>query len=216
MRFTLFKNITFEVSHPVALIEAYCFQSDFYKNYDLLLRQGDRRIEDVNEIGARIHKNVLSLCKTTVQKHKDLHVFRFYLDSFLDLKPETRNNHIKQLSQLIKELVSIKGVGFSKATKILHTLWPRIIPIIDNNLRKKFKEIKQGWKKGNWDQLFMEYYDNFLVGNTYSNLCKIHNDVSHLGLTKIRVFDILWWSYLKAKKLKKEKGICWKMIRGSH
>ena len=36
MEFLLFSEISFKVGQPIALIEAYCFQSDFYSNFDLL------------------------------------------------------------------------------------------------------------------------------------------------------------------------------------
>jgi hypothetical protein len=32
-------------------------------------------------------------------------------------------------------------------------------------------------------------------------------------LSKIRIFDILWWSYLKAEKLREEREINWNTIR---
>ena len=50
MEFALFSKVEFEIYDPVALIECYCIQSDFYKNYDLLLP--NRGIQEVNEIGA--------------------------------------------------------------------------------------------------------------------------------------------------------------------
>ena len=39
----------------------------------------------------------------------------------------------------------------------------------------------------------------------------LENNIRHLS--KIRIFDILWWSYLKAEKLREEKGINWNTIR---
>jgi len=214
MRFSLFSKISFEVHHPDALIEAYCFQGDFYKNYDLLLRKGDRSIWHVNKIGARIKKDVLSRCEAITESHKDLPIFRFDLDTFLNLDSKTRNGYIPELGEVIKELKDVNGIGFSKATKILHTLYPRIVPMIDNNLQEEYHKLKPQWKQGNWNQIFMDYYNNFLVEDTYDNLCKVHSSVSYLGLTKVRVFDILWWSYLKAESLKHEGGIHWTTIRG--
>ena len=58
MEFLLFSKIPFEISDPIALIECYCYQNDFYAKYDLLLEYRDRKIEDVNKIGARIKKEV--------------------------------------------------------------------------------------------------------------------------------------------------------------
>ena len=33
------------------------------------------------------------------------------------------------------------------------------------------------------------------------------------GLTKVRIFDILWWSYLKAKKLRQDEKINWSTVK---
>jgi hypothetical protein len=58
MKFFLFSKISFEIPNPIALIECYCYQNDFYAKYDLLLEYRDRKIEDVNKIDARIKKEV--------------------------------------------------------------------------------------------------------------------------------------------------------------
>jgi hypothetical protein len=55
MKFFLFSKISFEITEPITLIECYCYQNDFYAKYDLIK---DRKIEDVNKIGARIEKEV--------------------------------------------------------------------------------------------------------------------------------------------------------------
>ncbi|GAH50851.1 unnamed protein product, partial [marine sediment metagenome] len=36
MKFILFSEIIFEIPDPIALIECYCYQNDFYSKYDLL------------------------------------------------------------------------------------------------------------------------------------------------------------------------------------
>ena len=58
MKFFLFSKISFKIPDPVALIECYCYQNDFYTKYDLLIENKDRKIEDVNKIGASIKKEV--------------------------------------------------------------------------------------------------------------------------------------------------------------
>jgi len=65
MKFFLFSKIPFEIPDPIALIECYCYQNDIYSKYDLL---GDKKIEDVNKIGARIKKEVLSECKKITER----------------------------------------------------------------------------------------------------------------------------------------------------
>jgi hypothetical protein len=210
MRFCIFSSVSFEVSDPIALIEAYCFQSDFYRNYDLLLRRGDQCIQDVNEIGARTNEDILLKCKARL--HKNLKILTFNLDALRNLDSKTRNNYIDELSRVIRELDAINGVGFSKATKILHTLYPKIVPMIDVPLQKVYKKINPRWMKGDWTTLLIAYYDNFLVGDTYKNLCWLQNKLSFLGLTKVRIFDILWWSFLKSENLRQECGINWTTI----
>jgi hypothetical protein len=212
MRFTLFRDFTFEVKDPEALIEAYCFQSDFYEHYDFLLRQGNRSLEDVRFIGARIRKSALDNCKAIIDSYKDFRMFGLNLDSFLRETPEARNDLAFTLAELARKLDAEEGVGFSKATKILHTRYPAIIPMIDNPLQREYRKIKPKWKKGDWGQLFKDYYENFFVKETYDNLCKIHRSLLSLDLTKIRIFDILWWSCLKAKTLKESKHINWTTI----
>ena len=64
MELLLFLKISFEIPDPIALIECYCYQNDFYYKYDLL---EDKKIEDVNKIGARIKKEVLLECKIIIK-----------------------------------------------------------------------------------------------------------------------------------------------------
>ncbi len=111
--------------------------------------------------------------------------------------------------------MKIKGIGLSKATKVLHTLYPEIIPIIDNALQKEYKQTKPEWSKGQSVQILTDYYNNFKVGDTKQNLIgsfnQIHSNIK--GLTEVKTFDILWWSYLKSKKLRQEKHINWSTIK---
>ncbi len=210
MRFCLFSERCFEVKHPVALVEAYCFQSDFYKNYDLLLRKNSRSLLDVNKVGGRIQEGILSECAPILQRYEKLPIFEFDLDSFLKEDEDVRKNHINGLSQLVYKLKKVKGIALSTATKILHTLHPDIIPIIDNSLKREYKIIK-GIRKPDLEQLFADYYDNFLKGNTLDNLKELQDHLSHLNLTKVRIFDILWWSYLKAKQI----DVNWRTIQNA-
>ena len=69
MKFFLFSNISFEIPDPIALIECYCYQNDFYSKYDLLK---DKKIEDVNKIGARMKKEVLLESKKITERTNNL------------------------------------------------------------------------------------------------------------------------------------------------
>ena len=218
MKFYLFSETPFEVYDSIALIESYCFQSDFYANYDYCLSERKRTIEDVNKIGARIKEDLLSECTTVTESTKDLPIFQYDLAGFLELDDETQNGHIRELNEkVIKRLLEIKGIWLSKATKVLHTLHPKIIPMIDNALQKEYcEEISSQWTEKQSDQILIDYYNNFKKGDNWQNLTEISNRVCSnniKGLTKVRIFDILWWSYLKSKKLRQEKNIDWSTIR---
>jgi len=214
MKFSLFSKISFEIPDPIALIECYCYQNDFYSRYDLL---EDRKIEDVNKIGARIKKEVLLECKIITERTKSLNIFKYNLEQFLDLEEKKRNKHIKELDDfVIQKFLKINGIGLSTTTKILHTLYPKIIPMIDSLLQKKYRQVvNDGWTEKRADKIFIDFYNNLQIESNRKNLNYIfdkllENNIQHLS--KIRIFDILWWSYLKAEKLREEKGINWNTI----
>jgi hypothetical protein len=214
MKFILFSKVKFEVSDPVALIECYCFQSDFYKNYDLLLPA--RELKAVSKIGARIQKDLLKNCDKVIESRNNLPIFRYdnNFDEFLDLDDETIGNHVREVSDVIKNLMEIDGIGLPKATKILHTRYPGIIPMIDNQLRTEYRQINKEWKDEP-DRILLAYYHNLKEEPNKQNLTQVYETISKSvpKLTKVRVFDILWWSFLKAKTLKEKKGINWSTIK---
>ena len=216
MKFSLFKKISFNVPQPIPLIEGYCFQTDFYSSFDLLK---NRKIEDVNRIGARIGTEVLKRCKAVTQETQNLRIFQFDLDKFLDLPKNTRDNLVGEFSGLVlKKLVAIRGIGFSKTTKILHTLYPQIIPMIDNPLQYLYStKVNKDWTEFDPAQILIDYYDNLVSGDNLVNINQLaemlfENRVK--GLTRIRIFDILWWSYLRAESLRRFHNIDWSTIRG--
>ena len=214
MRFSLFSKSHFEVDYPVSLIESYCFQSDFYDNYDLLLRNGKRPIESVNKIGARISEETLNKCKNVIDSYLEIPILKLSLDEFIhDYDPKDREAHIDELSHLVKKLDDEEGIGLSKATKILHTLKPKIIPMIDTLLQGEYDRLNQSRKSLKYNQIFIDYYNNFDVKETYDNLNSLYKDLLHLGLTKVRIFDILWWSFLKADALTQKIKLPWTTIR---
>ena len=214
MKFFLFSKISFEIPDPIALIECYCYQNDIYSKYDLL---GDKKIEDVNKIGARVKKEVLLECKIITERTKSVNIFKYNLEQFLSLDEKDRNEQIKELNEfVIQKLLKIKGIALSTTTKILHTLYPKIIPMIDSLLQKKYRQvINDGWTEKRADEIFIDFYKNLKMGSNRENLNYIFKEVSKnnlKNLSRIRIFDILWWSYLKAEKLREEKGIIWNTI----
>jgi len=60
--------------------------------------------------------------------------------------------------------------------------------------------------------LFKDYYDNLLEKTTSDNLQDLYEKLKYLNLTKVRIFDILWWSFLKSEN-DEFKGIDWKTVR---
>ena len=136
MKFYLFSKIEFEVPDPISLIECYCYQSDFYSRYDVIEKW---KIEDVNKIGARLKSEIISECKIIVKDTKKLAIFQNTLDQFLDLDEQEREKRVKELNDVVfQKLLAINGIRFSTATKILHTVYPEIIPMIDNPLQRKY------------------------------------------------------------------------------
>ncbi len=218
MKFRLFSK-TFEVVDPIALIECYCFQTNFYANYDLLNYERGKRLENVNEIGARMNEEPLGKCKDVIEKTKRLSIFEYDLDRFLKLDDETRNGHVGEFfEKVIGELLKIKGVQLSTATKVLHTLYPEIIPMIDNLLQSAYKnELKRRRIPQQPDNIFTDYYNNLKKGDNWQNINIISKKISSNlpGLTKVRIFDILWWSYLKSDRLSQDKNISWCTIKSS-
>jgi hypothetical protein len=218
MKFFLFSKIPFEIPEPITLIECYCYQNDFYAKYDLLLEHRDRKIEDVNKIGARIKKELLSECRKITKSTKSLSIFKHDLDQFLSLEEKDRDEQIKELNEsVIQKLLKINGIGLSKATKILHTLYPKIIPMIDSPLQKKYRQvINYVWTENKSDEIFIDFYKNLQIESNRKNLNHIFNEISKnnlKNLSRIRIFDILWWSYLKAERLKGEQRINWTTIK---
>jgi len=215
MKFALFSKLPFEVSDPIALIECYCFQNDFYANYDLKNYQC-RKIENVNLIGARISGELLKECKKIVKKTENLRLFENkQLDNFLGLGEEARNEWITEINdKIVEKLLEIKGIGLSKATKVLHTLYPEIIPMIDNALQDEYKDkIKSDWTEEQSEKILIDYYNNLKKGDNWQNLNIIFKKTSSNlpALTKVRIFDIIWWSYLKSKS--KKLRVSWYTIK---
>jgi len=197
MKFFLFSKISFEIPDPVALLECYCYQNDFYTKYDLLLEQRDRKIEDVNKIGARMRNEVLLECKKITESTKSLSIFKYNLEQFLDLEEKGRDEQITELNEsVIQELLKIKGIGLSTATKILHTLYPKIIPMMDNPLQNKYREkINNLWTKRRADEILIDFYKNLQIESNRRSLNHIFNGISKnnlKNLSRIRIFDILW------------------------
>jgi hypothetical protein len=172
VKFYLFSKIEFEIPDPISSIEYYCYQNDFYSRYDVI---ENRKIEDVNKIGARLRSEVISECKVIVEGTRELEIFQHTLDRFLDLDRKEREKQIKELNDVVfEELFKIDGIRFSTATKILHTIYPEIIPMIDNPLQNKYKnKINSSWTSENTDEILIDFYQNLNIEDIRKNLTMI-------------------------------------------
>ena len=89
--------------------------------------------------------------------------------------------------------------------------------MIDNPLQNKYREkINNVWTKKRADEIFIDFYKNLQIECNRKNLNYIFKEVSKnniKNLSKIRIFDIIWWSYLKAEKLREEGEINWSTIK---
>jgi hypothetical protein len=89
--------------------------------------------------------------------------------------------------------------------------------MMDNPLQNKYREkINNLWKKKRADEIFIDFYKNLQIESNRKNLNHIFNEISKnnlKNLSRIRIFDILWWSYLKAERLKGEQRINWTTIK---
>ena len=88
--------------------------------------------------------------------------------------------------------------------------------MMDNPLQNKYREkINNLWTKKQAVEILIDFYKNLQIESNRRSLNHIFNEISKNNLKNlsiIRIFDILWWSYLKAEKLREEKGILWNKI----
>jgi hypothetical protein len=88
---------------------------------------------------------------------------------------------------------------------------------MDSLLQKKYRQvINDVWTENKSDEIFIDFYKNLQIESNRKNLNYIfdkllENNIHHLS--RIRIFDILWWSYLKAERLKEEQRINWTTIK---
>ena len=217
MHFLLFSKLPFEVIDPVGLIECYCFQTNFYANYDAIDNVRKRKLEDVNNIGARIPTTLLPECNKIIEATKRLQIFSFDIDKFLGKQDKDIEIHVSMLDkEVLQKLTLLNGIRLSTATKILHTLYPSIIPIIDNTLQKKYKdEVNYQWMYNEYFQILSDYFKNLKLETNWTNICQVYDVLSKNGLVlnKIRIFDIIWWSYLRSKNPIQGKIVNWSSIK---
>jgi len=89
--------------------------------------------------------------------------------------------------------------------------------MIDNPLQNKYREkINNVWTQKRAEVIFIDFYNNLQIESNRKNLNYLFNEVTKnnlKNLSRVRIFDILWWSYLKAEKLREEREINWTTIR---
>ena len=89
--------------------------------------------------------------------------------------------------------------------------------MIDNPLQNKYKnKINSFWTSEKADEILIDFYQNLKIGDNRKDLNKISAELTKINLkhlTRIRIFDIPWWSFLKAERLKNERKIKWTSIQ---
>lgn len=213
MKFHLFSTTEFDIKDPVALIECYCIQTNFYSAYDLLIPH--RQIDDVAKIGARIDRGLLENIRGIVTDTRNMQIFTRNLDYVLEQKADAIQSYANQASMVLERLMKVR-IGLSQATKVLHTIYPHVMPMIDSMLQEEYRRtVDSGWSQSEPGQILYAYYINLKEQPNRGHLTDVYNRVeSNLPcLTKVRVFDIIWWSYLRSKKLSNSSNILWSAIR---
>lgn len=197
MEFTLFRKISFKINNPLTLIEAYCIQNNFYRNYDIVQ---PRTIQLVSQIGGRPNFDVIR-AQRVVNKYRNLELLRLDIDTLFNQELDVREQYITDfVNGAISSLDNLHGIALPVATKIYHTLYPEIIPMIDNPLKEEYIRIKGITRRQlQFDKLFIDYYKTFKSNK--ENINKLYGQLSSQRLTKVRIFDIIWWSFLKYKRL---------------
>ncbi len=214
MKFRLFSATEFDITDPVELIECYCFQTNFYSAYDLLLP--NRRISDVAKIGARIDSKLIEDIGSVVKSNADLSIFKTDLTALLAEKSHAIKSLSDQASGVLEQLMSL-GIGLSQATKVLHTAYPEVMPMIDSMLQEEYRRsVAPEWKQSDPRPILYAYYINLQEEPNRGNLTGIYHKIKQNlpCLTMVRVFDIIWWSYLRAKKLRRQNNVNWSTVTG--
>lgn len=214
MKFRLFSATEFDITDPVELIECYCFQTNFYSVYDLLLP--NRKIPDVAKIGARIDSKLIEDIDSVVKSNVDLSIFKTDLTALLAEKSQAIKSLSDQASGVLEQLMSL-GIGLSQATKVLHTVYPEVMPMIDSMLQEEYRRsVAPEWKQSDPRPILYAYYINLQEEPNRGNLTGIYHKIKQNlpCLTMVRVFDIIWWSYLRAKKLRRQNNVNWSTVTG--
>ena len=214
MKFYLFSKVEFEVYDPVALIECFCIQTNFYSSYDLILP--DRTIKDVAKIGARINRKLLKPISKIVRANKDMPIFQHDLAYMLTQNADAIRSFSEQISGVLEQLMNL-GMGLSQATKVLHTKYPEVMPMIDSMLQEEYRRsVAPEWKQSDPRPILYAYYINLQEEPNRGNLTGIYHKIKQNlpCLIMVRVFDIIWWSYLRAKKLRRQNNVNWSTVTG--
>jgi hypothetical protein len=168
----------------------------------------------VGKIGARIDREKLPQISVLVDAAGSLPVFHYEIDQFLKLDDEDIRSHVIAACSIVQSLMRL-GLGLSQCSKVLHTVYPRIMPMIDSMLQEEYRRhIDSQWTPERPEQILLAYYMNLKAEPTANSLDCLFSTVSANVpcLTKVRVFDIVWWSYLRATRLSERHHITWKTV----
>ena len=115
------------------------------------------------------------------------------------------------IQQLLKEMLSVRGIGLAKATKILHLKRPNVFPVLDSFLLQfllglNISEIN----KRRHVQIALDALDRTrtrmkLQQEAFQQLVENTQDLP-IPLTPVRLFDILCWTTEKWDRRKIRKA----------
>lgn len=192
------------IKYPDVLITALTLIDPFYEKYD------KPEAENVEEAISRANKGMGTRIQIKGPEKK-----------LNDEEIEARNRKIENLREKIKDkepgdLIKTvetqwdkwkdkkkRGIGFVQLTKVLHKLFPRKCPMVDNSIAEQLYGTSS-------EECLQKIYDDFEKNEKEE---KIKNVKSQLPeelqkhLTPLRIFDILLWLIAKWKKKEDNKSV---------
>jgi len=193
-----------EIGNPEERIREYC-DIEIYKGYDDRhsisnhITQDD--IQAANELYAMIDRYDPTESSRIISSTTIPQVLAKVRDRDLSTISESEWLLEKEnIAHLLRALFSIRGIGLSKATKILHLKRPKIIPILDNYVVKFLTGIDMSTLSRR--ETCLEIGLNAINisrrilrqnSDAFYELHQLLNDLP-IPLTTVRLFDILCWT----------------------
>jgi len=192
-----------EITNPEKRIREYC-DIEIYQGYD-----------DQHNIGNQISSNDIDVANklyAMIDRYDPNESLRILQSSSIPtLLASVRNSDLsmsnmewaterENIRLLLREFLSISGIGLAKATKILHLKRPRLFPILDRYVVKFLTGVdiaiivnKSHLLKVGMDVLDISRSSILHNREAFYKLQQQLNDLP-IPLTTVRLFDILCWT----------------------